>query len=178
MKRDEGEDEGKPEGANFIDNKDVPVEKSAGAIIFRKEGDITYYLLLSYPGLRHPKPYWDFPKGHIEEREELEDTVKREVEEETGLKEIEFIEGFKETFKYFFKIQDQNILKFVTFYLVQTQKKEVKISEEHSGFQWLPFEEAVKQLSFKNAKEILKKANDALLLREGLTLENKKVKIK
>ncbi len=149
----------------------MPVEKSAGAIILRKEGDINYYLLLSYPGLRHPTPYWDFPKGHIEKGEELEDTVKREVEEETGLKDVKFIKGFKETFKYFFKVQDQNILKFVTFFLVETKEREVRISGEHIDYQWLSFEEAIKQLSFKNAKEILKKANESLLLKRRIDLQ-------
>lgn len=143
------------------------VEKSAGAIIFREEGKI-YYLLLHYPSAaRRSKEYWDFPKGHIEKGEKLEDTAKREVEEETGLKNIGFIEGFKETVKYFFKFQGENIFKFVTFFLVETKKKEIKISDEHVGFQWLSFGEAIKQLTFKNAKDILKKANDFLSGKNG-----------
>ena len=90
------------------------------------------------------------------------DTVKREVEEETGLKDIDFIERFKETIKYFFRWGGKNILKFVTFYLAETDKKEVRISEEHTEFKWLPYEEAIERLSHKNAKEILRKANDFL----------------
>ena len=50
-----------------------------------------------------PKGHWDFPKGHIEKGEKIKDTIRREVEEETGLKDIKFIEGFKEWIKYFFK---------------------------------------------------------------------------
>lgn len=132
-----------------------------------------FYLLLCYPAINHrsDKSYWDFSKGHIEKGEELEDTVKREVEEETGLKDVKFIKGFKETFKYFFKVQDQNILKFVTFFLVETKEREVRISGEHIGYQWLSFEEAIKQLSFKNAKEILKKANESLLLKRRIDLQ-------
>ena len=149
----------------------MPIEKSAGAIIFRKEpfdvtqgkGDKIFYLLLHYPSnTKSPKEYWDLPKGHIEKGEKLEDTVKREVEEETGLKDIEFIEGFKETIKYFFKWESKNILKFVTFYLAETKTRDVKISEEHIDYEWLPYEKALEKLTFKNAKEILKKANDFL----------------
>lgn len=143
----------------------MPVEKSAGAIIFKKNknnGEIKY-LLLYYPfGARTKRDYWDLPKGHIEKGESLEETVKREVKEETGLKEIKFIEGFKETIKYFFKFRGKNILKFVTFYLAKTEEKNVIISGEHIGFQWLPYKEALNQLTFKNAKEILKKANEYL----------------
>jgi len=158
----------------------MPIEKSAGAVIFRKEGDKTFYLLLHYPssatraaakgkeeGLpsspKAPREYWDFPKGHIEKGEKLEETVKREVKEEAGLEDIKFVEGFKEWIKYFFKFKGKNVFKIVTFFLAETKTKEVKISGEHIGFEWLPYEEALKQLTFKNAKEILKKAHNYLL---------------
>ncbi len=141
----------------------MPVEKSAGAIIFRHEKDKIKYLLLHYPsGSRTPKNYWDFPKGHIEKGEKIEETVKREVKEETGLEYLKFVEGFKEWIKYFFKFEEKNIFKIVTFYLAETKNETVKISAEHSGFLWLPYEEAIAKLTFKNAKEIIKKANDHL----------------
>ncbi|OGZ19023.1 MAG: hypothetical protein A2175_01705 [Candidatus Nealsonbacteria bacterium RBG_13_42_11] len=141
----------------------MPIEKSAGAVIFRKEDNKPFFLLLHYPSdTKSLKGYWDFPKGHIEKGEKELDTVKREVEEETGLKDIDFIERFKETIKYFFRWGGKNILKFVTFYLAETDKKEVRISEEHTEFKWLPYEEAIERLSHKNAKEILRKANDFL----------------
>lgn len=142
----------------------MPVEKSAGAIIFKKEGEKPLFLLLHYPSsAKAPRDYWDLPKGHTEKGETLEGTAKREVEEETGLKNIEFIDGFKETIKYFFKFEGNNILKFVTFYLGETKTKEVKISGEHIGFGWLHFEKALNRLTYKNAKEILQKANDFLM---------------
>jgi len=141
----------------------MPVEKSAGAIIFRRDNNEVYYLLLHYPSsAKAPREYWDLPKGHIEKGEKMEDTAKREVEEETGLKEIEFLKGFKETIKYFFKWKEKNILKFVTFYLAEAKTKDIKVSFEHLGFEWLPYEEALKQLTFKNARDILQKANDFL----------------
>lgn len=136
----------------------MALEKSAGAVVFRKKNKKIYYLLLHYPG-RH----WDFPKGNIEKGEKLEDTVRREAEEETGIKDLKFIEGFKEWIKYFYKLKDQNIFKIVTYLLAETKIKEVKISWEHQGFKWLPYDEALKQLTFKNAKEVLEKANDFIM---------------
>jgi len=133
----------------------MPLEKSTGAVIFRKEKSKVYYLLLHYQS-----GHWDFPKGNIEKGEKLVETVKRETKEETGLGDIKFIPGFKEAIKYFYKLKEKNIFKIVTFFLVRTKIKEVKISWEHTGFQWLPYEEAMEQITFKNAKEILKKAND------------------
>jgi len=141
----------------------MPIEKSAGAVIFRRENNNIYYLLLHYPSsTKAPKEYWDLPKGHIEKGEKELETVKREVEEETGLKDIKFIDGFKKWIKYFFKFNGKNILKFVTFYLGETKTKEVKVSYEHLGYEWLSYEKALERLTFKNAKEILKKANTFL----------------
>jgi len=140
----------------------MPLEKSAGAIVFKRNKEIKY-LLLHYPSnAKAKKEYWDLPKGHIEKNEKEKTTVIREVEEETGLKDIKIIEGFKELIKYFFKFQGKTIFKTVVFYLAETKTKEVKISGEHIGYKWLPYEQALKQLTFKNAKDILTKAGQFL----------------
>lgn len=147
----------------------MPVEKSAGAIIFYREKNKEIKYLL----LHHKTGYWNFPKGLVEEGESLEETAQRECREETGLKEIKLIPGFKETIKYFFKVKykyqikergfrmGQTVLKFVTYFLAQSKSKNVKISFEHQGYQWLTFKEALKRLEkYKNNQRILKKAND------------------
>ncbi|MEA3344283.1 MAG: NUDIX domain-containing protein [Patescibacteria group bacterium] len=146
----------------------MPKETSAGAVIFRKEDNQILYLLLHYEA-----GHWDLPKGHIEENETEIETAKREVEEETGIKDIEIIDGFKEWIKYSFrdtynleqgsKEEAPFIFKIVTFYLAETKTKEIKISFEHTGYRWLVYEEAMKQLTFKKAREILEKANNFLL---------------
>lgn len=136
----------------------MPIEKSAGAIVFRKEKNKIYYLLLHYQA-----GHWDFPKGNIEKGEKLEETAKREIKEETGIDEIEFIPKFKESIKYFYKLKGENIFEIVTFFLAKTKTKKIKISWEHLGYQWLPYEKALERLTYKNAKEILEKANDFLV---------------
>jgi 8-oxo-dGTP pyrophosphatase MutT (NUDIX family) len=142
----------------------MPFEKSAGAVIFRKDEGKVYYLLLHYPSAvkEGKSDYWDFPKGHIEKGEKELETVKREAEEETGLTDLEFLDDFKEWIKYFFKYKGKTIFKIVTFYLAETETEEVKVSFEHIGFKWLPYEEAIQELTFKNAKEILEKAHKYL----------------
>lgn len=135
----------------------MPVEKSAGAVVFRKEGKIPLYLLLRYEA-----GHWDFPKGNIEKGESIEETVRREIKEETGIEDVEFLEGFQTEIKYFYRSKGENIFKIVIFLLASTETDKVKISFEHLGYQWLPYEEALKEITFKNAKEILKKANNFL----------------
>ncbi len=132
-------------------------ERSAGAVIFRREKGKNFYLLLHY-GSGH----WDFSKGKIEKGESKEGAARREVFEETGIRNIDFIPGFKETIRYFYKREKEKISKTVVFFLAQTTTKKVKISWEHKAYKWLAYKEASKQLTYKNAKEILKKANNFL----------------
>ena len=148
----------------------MPREISAGSVIYRAENGIIYYLLLRYPALSHraKKDYCDFPKGHLEPGESDLEAMRREVKEETGIADLEIAKGFRETIKYFFVVKEKKIFKIVSYYLAKTLTLEVKISLEHTGYAWLPFEEALKALSFSNAKKILKKANDLLIKkREG-----------
>jgi len=125
-----------------------------------------YYLLLHYPS-----GHWEFPKGHIEEGEDYEKTVRREIEEETGIKNLKILPEFKKHIKYFFKSRPDEtskkshwIFKLVTFFVGQTKTKNVKLSHEHIGFEWLPIDEAIKKTTFKNSKKLLKEANDFILL--------------
>ncbi len=141
----------------------MPLESSDGAVVFRREDSKIFYLLLNYPGSTGSRQsYWDFPKGHIEKCETQLETVRREVQEETGLTDIKIYGGFKQWIKYFFKSGDKFVSKIVTFYLAETQTKDVKVSFEHIGYIWLPYEEAISKLTYENAKGILRKANDFL----------------
>lgn len=133
----------------------MPKETSSGIVVFINKEGKRHYLLLHYqPG------HWDFPKGHIEKGETEQDTALRETKEETGIDNLKIIPGFRQEIKYYFRAQGRTIFKTVSFYLAESQTDKVTLSGEHIGYKWLAFEEALKQLSFKNAKEILKKAND------------------
>ena len=129
-------------------------EISAGAVIFHRNADLRY-LLLKY---RYKSEYWDFPKGNVEKGEREEETVRREVKEETGMEDIKFVPGFKEKIFYFYRRGEETIFKQVTFYLVEALKTAVKISAEHVGFEWVSFETARSRLKQKS-KEVLEKAH-------------------
>lgn len=129
-------------------------EKSAGAIIFIKEGGKVKYLIL----MRNPK-YWDLPKGNIEKGEKEEETVRREVFEETGIKDIKIIPGFKEKEHYFYMLKGELVSKDVVFFLAESITDKVKISKEHEGYEWFTFDEAIKKVK---SKEMLEKADKFL----------------
>lgn len=136
----------------------MPREKSAGAIIFRRNKEIKY-LLLHY---NYKTEFWDFPKGNIEKGESEEETVRREIKEETGIEDIKFIPGFREKINYFYRREGKTIFKEVIYFLVETSVKEVRISEEHVGYSWLDFNDAKERLK-ENSRKILEKANKLLL---------------
>lgn len=138
-------------------------ERSAGAVIFRKDGKNTFYLLLHY---HFKSDYWDFPKGNIEKHETEEDTVRREVKEETGISDIKLLSNFKEKITYFYRRDGNTVFKEVVFFLAETKTEDVKISSEHTGFEWIYYEGAIKKLK-TNSKKVLMKAND--FLSKGLT---------
>ena len=137
-------------------------ERSAGAVIFRKGKEIKYLLLHYEAG------HWDFPKGHIEEKEAELDTIRREVREETGIDDIELVPNFKEKIQYYYKINGELMHKEVVFCLAKTEEEKVKISFEHIGYIWLPYDKAMEKLTFRNAKEMLKKAHAFLTMHKTL----------
>ncbi|MEM2138059.1 MAG: bis(5'-nucleosyl)-tetraphosphatase [Candidatus Anstonellaceae archaeon] len=133
------------------------MEKSCGAVVFRLEDRKRQYLVLHYE-----ERHWDFPKGHVEEGEDEEQTARREIAEETGISELDFISGFREAISYSFKRDGKSVPKEVVFFIAQAKQKQVKLSHEHIGFVWLPYESAKKKLTYKSAKEILQKAEEKL----------------
>lgn len=129
-------------------------EKSCGLLVFNRQEGKLKYLLLHYP-----EGHWDLPKGHVEKSEDEKATAKRELEEETGIKDIEFKENFRVKIHYYFKRKNETVSKDVVFFLAETKNNTVKISHEHQNFIWLPYGDAIKKLTFDNVKNILKKAH-------------------
>lgn len=132
-------------------------EKSCGAVVYRLENGRRLYLLL-----RSDDGYCGFPKGHVEPGETEEQTARRETREETGIADLELEPLFREITSYFFTKEHKKIFKEVVYFIAETSTKEVKMSDEHVGFEWLEYSKALEKLSFENAKELLKKAETYL----------------
>ena len=133
-------------------------EKSCGAVVYQKKDNTANYLLLHYEA-----GHWDFVKGNVEPNESEKSTVLRELQEETGIVDAQFIEGFKERVEYFYRRQGATIHKEVIFYLIETHTEKVELSFEHVGFVWLDYQHAIEKLNFSNAKKVLQKAQEFLV---------------
>tara|TARA_Y100000310_G_C20690765_1_gene822054 strand:- start:1589 stop:2002 length:414 start_codon:yes stop_codon:yes gene_type:complete len=131
----------------------MPQEFSVGIVIYCGNE----FLLLNYTA-----GHWGFVKGRPHTGERKLDAVRREVAEETGLGGVFIAKDFLQKEEYFYKKTGQTVHKEVHYFLGEVREKDVKLSEEHKGFKWLRFEEAMALLSFRATKNILKEANDYL----------------
>jgi bis(5'-nucleosidyl)-tetraphosphatase len=132
-------------------------EKSCGAVIFHKKDDLIKYLMLNYEA-----GHWDFVKGNVEVNESEKETVVRELKEETGITEAQFIDDFREAITYFYRRQGLTVHKEVVFFLMESCTDKVQLSFEHVGYIWLDYRHAMEKLTFKNAKDTLQKAHEFL----------------
>jgi len=130
-------------------------ERSSGIIVFRQEGEKRLYLLLHYE-----VGHWDFVKGNIDDGEDEMDTATRELKEETGITDIRIINGFREKIVYFYKRDGVLVRKEVTFFAGTTKESEIKLSFEHVGFKWAYYNEAMKILTYKTARNVLAMAEE------------------
>jgi len=106
--------------------------------------------------LQYPQGHWDFPKGHIEESDEdKKATAARELSEETGISEIEFIDDFEYRTAYEFRHKGRLIEKQVFWFIAETETMSVSISHEHREHLWLEWDDAMKQLTHTESQGVL-----------------------
>lgn len=139
----------------------VEWETSVGAVVFYEHKGIREYLVLKYPS-----GHYDFPKGHSEEGESEEETLRREVVEETGITDLTVLPK-RGVIKYYYIAKGNEyrkrkkdgkgnyIFKHVYFYPAQTFDKNITLSHEHIGYVWLNYKKARRRVTFENARAML-----------------------
>jgi bis(5'-nucleosidyl)-tetraphosphatase len=138
---------------------------SAGIIVYQLNNNQIEYLLLHYTA-----GHWDFAKGKVEKGETHEQAALRELQEEAGISAT-IIPDFKEHFSYFFhdnyntahlQLGSATSLtqKTVYFFVGEAQSTDIVLSHEHIDYVWLPYEKALEQLTYNNAKIVLTHAHD------------------
>lgn len=133
----------------------APARLAAGVVIYRVRNGEPEYLLLR--NAIHKT--WGFAKGHLEGAESFEDGARREVTEETGIKDLEFDPGFRAEIEYSVPAGDGYVDKRVVYFLAMDPLGVVRRSNEHDRDCWEPREKVLSLLVHKNLRDVFSQAD-------------------
>ena len=112
------------------------VVEAAGGVVSNKNGEILFIRRMGK---------WDLPKGKIEKGESLEQAAIREVEEETGIRELILEEFINHTFHLYTERNGERVLK-TTYWFRMTYLGEKPAKPQ--------IEEGITDVSWKNNEQI------------------------
>ncbi len=107
--------------------------------------------------LRNKRGFWGFPQGHKERGENDIQTLQREVQEETGIVNLEIHQYIGKIQYKYFRADGLRSEKEVKFYFATTPTREVIISNEHEDFKWTNYMDALSLLDHRQLKSIILK---------------------
>ncbi len=150
-------------------------ERSAGVIPYRFDEDQgLLFLVLHSATVRNPRAKWEFPKGGMEAGESTRETAAREFQEETGLVDWSFRDGFERSLSYTYIRRGRKVIKTVAYYLVEVRDiSTLARSEEHvedpfgQWCCWGNFDQITRLLYHAKIRQVFAEAND--WLKAGLT---------
>lgn len=142
----------------------MKISKDAQAVVFRKNTDGINFLLLKRYDKEKERTDYRLIKGCVEKEEKPEETVIREIKEESGLENLSLLNKLD---KYSYQAGD--VLHEVSVFLVENIKNdEIKINSENEGgftiegAEWIPSEKVNSYLVFDQEKSSIQKALDLI----------------
>lgn len=124
-----------------------PNPVAATAAFIQNNGE---YLLIKRA--REPqKGWWDLPGGFIEYDEKADESLLREIEEETGLVNLkieDFLGGFPGNYAGIQKVLD-------LVFVIKSYSREVRLSGENNEYKWVELSD-IPELAFEDLNEALK----------------------
>ena len=131
--------------------QEIVREPTAGGIVFRKSDKGVEILLI-----QDAKDRWTIPKGHIEEGETAQQTARREIGEEAGLKEVDVL-GWLGKIHFRYRRIDKLVLMTTQIYLVRAKGDSNAIQKEEwmNGIKWFPFHEALDVIEYEDIGKLM-----------------------
>ena len=133
--------------------QEIVREPTSGGIVFRFTKDKKDIEILL---IQDSKERWTIPKGHIEPGETAKVTARREIEEETGLKNIDILAWLgKIHFKY--RRLDKLVLMTTQIYLAQSlDGHETPVPEKWmKGIRWFSFTDALEAIEYDDIGKLM-----------------------
>lgn len=131
--------------------QEIVREPTAGGIVFR-QGEKGVEILL----IQDAKDRWTIPKGHIEEGETAQQTARREIGEEAGLKEVDIL-GWLGKIHFRYRRIDKLVLMTTQIYLVRAKGDTNDIQKEEwmNGIKWFTFHEALDAIEYEDIGKLM-----------------------
>lgn len=131
--------------------QEIVREPTAGGIVFR-HGQKGIEILL----IQDAKDRWTIPKGHIEEGETAQQTARREIGEEAGLKDVDIL-GWLGKIHFRYRRIDKLVLMTTQIYLVRAKGDTNAIQKEEwmNGIKWFPFHEALDAIEYEDIGKLM-----------------------
>lgn len=133
--------------------QEIVREPTSGGIVFRFTRDKKDIEILL---IQDSKGRWTIPKGHIEPGETAKITARREIEEETGLKNVSVLAWLgKIHFKY--RRMEKLVLMTTQIYLVQALDSHETPTPEKwmKGIKWFAFTDALEAIEYEDIEKIM-----------------------
>ena len=132
--------------------QEIVREPTAGGIVFRRNKDNGIEILL----IQDAKDRWTIPKGHIEEGETAQQTAKREIGEEAGLKQVDVL-GWLGKIHFRYRRVDKLVLMTTQIYLVRAMGDTNDIQKEEwmNGIQWFKFHDALDAIEYEDIGKLM-----------------------
>ncbi|ALR30852.1 NUDIX hydrolase [Chryseobacterium sp. IHB B 17019] len=127
--------------------------EAAGGLVNNPEGDILFIKRLGK---------WDLPKGKMEKGESREESAVREIEEETGLKDVELVQFINTTYHIYVERNGDKVLKCTHWFEMNFDGEDTSKPQSEEGITEVAWknttqiEEEVFPSTFKNIKLIVK----------------------
>ncbi|MBT2620438.1 MULTISPECIES: NUDIX hydrolase [Chryseobacterium] len=110
--------------------------EAAGGLVNNSKGEILFIKRLGK---------WDLPKGKMEKGESREESAVREIEEETGLKDVELLEFINTTYHIYVERNGDKILKCTHWFEMSFDGEDTSKPQ---------IEEGITEVAWKNASQI------------------------
>ena len=110
--------------------------EAAGGLVLNPEKELLMIFRMGH---------WDLPKGKIEKGEQIQEAAVREVEEETGIKDVSIKDYFHKTFHFYRDKQQKRALKISHWYLMEAPKQQLipQTEEEIELAEWVPIDKII-----------------------------------
>jgi ADP-ribose pyrophosphatase YjhB (NUDIX family) len=122
---------------------------SAGGVVTNSEGKV---LVVSQHGTS-----WSLPKGHIDPGEEALVAARREIYEESGIRDLEFVRELGSYERHKIGVNggdDRSELKVITMFLFRTSEKSLKpVDPDNPEAKWIERSKVARLLTHEKDKE-------------------------